>query len=30
MSRPAALMSVPGGTLVIRTDDTGTWVDGYA
>ncbi|QZH62028.1 PQQ-like beta-propeller repeat protein [Mycolicibacterium farcinogenes] len=29
-SWPAALMAVPGGTLVIRTDDTGTWVDGYA
>ena len=29
-SRPAALMAVPGVTLVVRTDDTGTWVDGYA
>lgn len=29
-SRPAALMAAPGVTLVVRTDDTGTWVDGYA
>ncbi|MEV0671157.1 hypothetical protein [Mycobacterium sp. NPDC050441] len=28
--RAAALMAVPGATLTVRTDDTGTWVDGYA
>ncbi|MFN6544887.1 PQQ-binding-like beta-propeller repeat protein [Mycolicibacterium nivoides] len=29
-SRAAALMAAPGVNLVVRTDDTGTWVDGYA
>jgi hypothetical protein len=29
-SRAAALMAAPGVNLVVRTDDSGTWVDGYA
>lgn len=29
-SRAAALMAAPGVNLVVRTDATGTWVDGYA
>lgn len=29
-SHAAALMAAPGVNLVVRTDDTGTWVDGYA
>lgn len=29
-SRAAALIAAPGVILVVRTDDTGTWVDGYA